>query len=122
MTDRSDFNKKCQICVDSLCSAHAEYCANPRCFTKDGCSVKWFCVLPTDLEGECIPDSLQPGHGVRVEVPALSHSQFTTFAGDRYLCLSDFGRSAFKIVCSCSMPGVHPNILRLLCKCYNKRL
>ncbi|ALE15311.1 E3 12.5K [bottlenose dolphin adenovirus 2] len=119
MTDRSQFNKDCQKCVTSLASVHLAACRNHRCFARDGYEPKWFCVLPSDLESECIPDSLQPGHGIRLEVADRSVSGFKKVGAEKYIFVADCGPSRFKIICNCPGPAVHPHLMRVLCKCYN---
>ncbi|AAB33903.1 hypothetical protein OAdVAgp15 [Bovine adenovirus 2] len=50
-----------RLSIKALCKLHYQYCASDNCFWKSNLLPSYFCVLPEALEGDCVPDSLQPG-------------------------------------------------------------
>ena len=71
MTDRD-----ARLAVTALSSLHQETCKRSHCFTRANLNLAYFCVLPSDLEDDCVPDSLQVGHGLRLELPYCFKSFF----------------------------------------------
>ena len=122
MTDKAAADAAFQSCVPSLTAVHLSHCKNPDCYAKRDFKPRWFCVLPADLEGDCIPDSLQAGHGLRLEVPFRYLTQTVRAnSNEQYLCTTQCGSSTIKVTCNCDKPGLHAGLFRALCKCYNGR-
>lgn len=104
-----------------LCIEHLQTCKKPRCFTRHSLFPSWFNVPIEDLEGECVPDSLQPGHGVLLKIPRNYSSRIIQKPGEPDLfCSNLFQEGEIKITCRCPNPQVHPRLIDQLCKQYNK--
>lgn len=114
MTDRD-----ARLAVTALSSLHQETCKRSHCFTKAKLDLAYFCVLPSDLEDDCVPDSLQVGHGLRLELPYCFKSFFIFKGGRKYLCSEHLQNGHLKVSCDCASPGAHLDMFDTLCQLYN---
>lgn len=117
MTDRD-----LQLSLRALCQIHFNSCTATTCFWKYHLLPSYFCVLPELLEGDCVPDSLQPGHGLKLQVPHSYLNYFTQKNGLLILCCCNLKSGYLKVSCSCNSPGAHLGLFEALCEIFNRRM
>ena len=109
-----------QQLLRELLDQHRRQCPNRCCFAREGIHPEYFCITREHFEAECIPDSLQEGHGLRFSLPTR-YSDRRHRDGERTILTSYYcGPASFKVRCLCAHPDPHPLLLDLLCELYNR--
>lgn len=69
-----------------------------------------------------VPDSLQPGHGLKLHLPLVSTSStvFCEAVSAECVLSATCWDQTWKVQCLCPLPGYHPHLLDLLCVSINK--
>lgn len=110
-----------ETAIKTLCKEHLQHCRKPRCFTRCGLIPTWFDVPIEAFEDSCIPDSLQPGHGLKLKLPHNYSSRLIQKPGEPDLiCVNFIQEGQIKITCRCTHAEVHHRLVEQLCKEYNK--
>ncbi|UYL15020.1 13.3K protein [Bat mastadenovirus] len=110
--------------LTAACLQHLGQCQQPRCVLKSGRKPTFFYFPEPGPDQLDVPDSLQPGHGLKLHLPLVS-SCSTVFCGavSAECIVSSVSRECdWKVLCLCPQPAFHPHHLDLLCACYNKKL
>lgn len=115
MTDRNT-----ELSIYSLCRLHNSTCSNSNCFWSHHLVPTYFCVLPSDLEGDCVPDSLQAGHGIRLDFPNRFVHRSDHKNGFEIFSSSHLKSGYIKSVCTCNSPGTHLALFDALCDLFNQ--
>ncbi|YP_094046.1 E3 12.5K [Bovine mastadenovirus A] len=102
-----------------VCRLHYSRCQSTNCFWKQGILPTYQCILDADLHADCVPDSLQAGHSLRLELPHRFACYQTSNHGLPIVCSSNVKSSSFKVTCSCSSTGMHLALADALCDLVN---
>lgn len=111
-----------RLSLSALSQIHSDTCTSPTCFWSLKLLPEYFCILPSQLEGECVPDSLQAGHGLKLTVPHCYLNYFTEKHGLLIVCSCNLKSGYIKTRCSCSSPGAHIALFDALCEVFNRRM
>nr|QYW15040.1 13.3K protein [Bat mastadenovirus] len=110
--------------LTAYCLQHLAECRRPRCVLQSGRKPAFFYFPEPGPDQLDVPDSLQPGHGLKFHLPLVSKDS-TVFCGavSAVCVVSAVSREqSWKISCTCPTPAFHPAHLELLCECFNKGL
>lgn len=108
--------------LTAYCLQHLSVCQKPRCVLKSGRKPCFFHHPEPGPDQLDVPDSLQPGHGLKLHLPLVSRNSTVFCAAVSAECLVSAvtREQSWKVLCFCSTPGFHPHLLDLLCDSYNK--
>ncbi|AMB43065.1 E3 12.5K [Bat mastadenovirus WIV9] len=105
-----------------ICLDHLLECQRPHCVLKCGRKPAFFYFPEPGPEQLDVPDSLQPGHGLKLCLPLVStcSTVFCRAVSAECVVSSRSWEQAWKVQCCCQTPACHPHLLDLLCENYNK--
>lgn len=104
------------------CQRHALTCSRPHCILKTGQRPVFFYVPEPSADQLDVPDSLQPGHGLKFHLPLVSKCStvFCEAVSAECVVSSRSWDQTWKVQCLCPAPAFHSHHLELLCETYNK--